>query len=118
MNVTEQFARNVAEECSKDKSEYDTLVFIDPMTAIMAAKIIITLIGMFKKCRKSADEAANTAANPRRTEVAMVRKAVRKHLGFGSRLFKRRQTEELTTAVLAQSKNINVARMESLYREN
>ena len=66
----------------RSKHDNDTEVFIDPATAIMAGKMIYTIIKAFRACRADETVAYNMARYPGRNSRRQIKKAVRKHIGW------------------------------------
>lgn len=98
-------------------SEGETVkeVFIDPATILLTAKIILTLISVYKNCKKSHTEATVVCHEMGPVAQRIVKREVRKEMGL--RKYVSSGGSKLADKIINRAKRINESEMEQLYTE-
>ena len=92
----------------------EVLVAIDPATITLITPIVIEIIKIIVACRKSPDEAVAIINSPEEVEVAIVKKVVRRRLGFWRYWW---SGGKIIQAILDSGKYSSESEVEMVYKE-
>ena len=88
-------------------------VVFDPITAIKMGKIALDVFRTVRKCRK-ANQVKETAYNPQRRDQVILKRVVRKHLGW--RGF-RQNGQDVIKSLLKTGQGLTEEEIEGLYKQ-
>lgn len=110
MNLSEQLAYETVHEGEKVVE-----VFVDPATILLTAKIILTLVSLYKNCKKKPIEASMSCQQMSFIEKRIIKREVRKQMGGVKYLSN--GGSKLADKIISRAQRINTQEMESLYEE-
>lgn len=89
-------------------------VFVDPATLMMIMTIISGVIKALQECRKNRQEAVKVAYNPGPVEKRVLKRQIRKNLGWRKSLT---EGNKYYNAILAEGLEITPQDMDNAYNE-
>ncbi len=87
------------------------LVFVDPVTALAIAKMVMTLISVIQKCKKNSTQVKYTIDKPTVLEAMILKRVIKKHIGIVRYL---REGRKFTTAVLQEGRSLTEEEIDGL----
>ena len=107
--VIERIAQQV-----QDKLKVEQKVFVDPATIMLIITLVSTIISAIQKCKSKPEEAVLVAQYPDPREQRMLKKTIRKKLGW---IKYWKEGDSYYEAVVATGKNLTAGDFDVAYGE-
>lgn len=89
-------------------------VFVDPVTISLCLSIIVNIVKLWKTCKNKPEEIQVSCKNPSKRDIAILKKQIRKELGF-IRYYK--EGQKYLDNTLNVAKDLTIEEIEQLIKE-
>jgi len=112
MNNIEKLANKLNNDIYNDGKD-EQQVFVDPASITLIVTLIVELIKLFNNCKKDEEEALQVAHTPTTRERRLLKREIRKKLGWGNWVLRQQYYEQ----ILNHGTTVNYDQMKGLYAD-